>query len=86
MFTFSKSQKTNCYLVVVRCSAEVEVEHKLSAMPGYRLKNKSMTADYTEIVAEMRLSPIAMKRVSSLRNEEGVKEISIMTSVSGSAL
>jgi len=86
MFAFSKSQKTNSYLVVVRYDGESDVEQKLSAMSGYRMKNKSMTADYTELVAEMRLSPIAMKRVASLRNEEGVREVSIMASVNGSVL
>ncbi|MBQ4039597.1 MAG: DUF4956 domain-containing protein [Oscillospiraceae bacterium] len=86
MFAFSKSQKTNSYLVVIRYDGESDVEQKLSAMSGYRMKNKSMTADYTELVAEMRLSPIAMKRVASLRNEEGVREVSIMASVNGSVL
>ncbi len=86
VFAFSKAQRNGSYLVVVRYDGEAEVEKKLSAMPGYRMKNKSMTADYTELVAEMRLSPIAMKRVASLRNEEGVREVSIMASVNGSVL
>ena len=86
VFAVSKVPKSGSYLVVVRYDVGVAVEKKLSSLPGYRLKNKSMTPEYTELVAEMRLNGAGMKRVDSLRNEEGVREISIMASVSGSAL
>lgn len=86
MFAFSKTQKNNSYMVVVRYEGESAVEKKLSELPGYRLKNKSITAEYTEVVAEVRLGTGNMKRVDELKSEEGVKEISIMASVSGSVL
>lgn len=86
MFAFGKSQKTNSYMVVVRYEGESEVEKKLSELPGYRLKNKSMNMQYTEVVAEVRIGANNMKRVNALKNIEGVKEISIMASVSGSVL
>lgn len=86
LFAVSKVPKSGSYLVVVRCETSAGVEEKLSSLPGYRLKNKSMTAEYTELVAEMRLNGAGMKYVDSLRNEEGVKEISVMASISGSVL
>ena len=86
MFAFSKAQKTGSYIVVVRYVGESTVEKKISELPGYKLKNKSMTAEYTEVVAEVRLGTSSMKRVDALKNEEGVKEISLMASVGGSVL
>ena len=83
---FSKGHKRNSYLVVVRYEGDSDVEQKLQGMPAYRMKNKTMTGAYTELVAEMRLSSTGMKRINSLSNEEGVKEISVMSSISGSVL
>jgi hypothetical protein len=71
---------------VVRYAAVSKVESKLTGLPGFRLKNKTMTADFTELVAEVRLGGNAMLRLESLRNEEGVMEISIMRSTNGSML
>ena len=82
----SKGQKAGSYLVVVRYAAVSKVESKLTGLPGFRLKNKTMTADFTELVAEVRLGGNAMLRLESLRNEEGVMEISIMRSTNGSML
>jgi hypothetical protein len=82
----SKGQKAGSYLVVVRYAAVSKVESKLTGLPGFRLKNKTMTADFTELVAEVRLGGNAMLRLESLRNEEGVMEISIMRSTNGSLL
>ena len=83
---FSKGQKSGSYLLIVRCDADSTVEGKISSLPGYRLKNKSMTANSTELVAEVRLSGNSMLRVDSLRNEDGVREISLMRSTNGSTL
>lgn len=82
----SKGQKAGSYLVVVRYAAVSKVESKLTGLPGFRLKNKTMTADFTELVAEVRLGGNAMLRLESLRNEDGVMEISIMRSTNGSLL
>lgn len=86
IYTFGSKKKSGSYLVVIRYSADSAVESKVMALPGYRLKNKSMTADYTELVAEIRLSGRSTLPVDSLRNEYGVKEISLMRSANGSAL
>ena len=82
----SKGQKAGSYLVVVRYAAVSKVESKLTGLPGFRLKNKTMTADFTELVTEVRLGGNAMLRLESLRNEDGVMEISIMRSTNGSLL
>ena len=58
----------------------------LAAMPGYQLKNKTMKADMTELVAEMRLDEAAMEQLEKLKEEAGVREISVMRSVTGSVL
>ena len=83
---FSKKQTATSYLVVVRCSDQSTAESVLSAMPAYRLKNKSLTANTTELVAEVRLNAANMKKVEALRDDPYVSEISIIASVSGSSL
>ena len=82
----SKGQQAGSYLVVVRFDAASTVENKLTALPGFRLKNKTMAKDFTELVAEVRLSGNSMLQLESLRNEEGVQEISLMRSTNGSML
>ena len=82
----SRGQKAGSYLVVVRFDVTSQVESKLTALPGFRLKNKTMASDFTELVAEVRLGGNSMLRLESLRNEEGVQEISIMRSTNGSLL
>ena len=86
MHYFGKHQTASSYMIVARYDADCSAEHKIAALPGYRLKNKTMAGDYTELVAEVRLSQNNMMRVSSLRNEPGIREISIMSSVSNSVL
>ena len=86
LHVFSAAQKKGSYMVVVRYSGECKAENKLSHMRHYQLKNKNMTADATELVAEIMLTGADMKRVESLRDEPGVQEITIMSSVGGSVL
>jgi uncharacterized membrane protein YhiD involved in acid resistance len=83
---FGRKQKAGSFLLVIRFSADSNVESKVAALPGYRLKNKSMTADYTELVAEIRLSGNSTLCVDTLRSESGVREVSLMRSTSGSSL
>jgi hypothetical protein len=73
-------------MVVARFEEGNQVEENLSALPGYKMKNMTMVGNTTELVAEVRLDSKAMDRLSQLRNAPGVKEISIMNSVSGSVL
>ena len=83
---FSKKSRSNSYMVVVRCTAESRAELTLSKLPAYRLKNKSFTADSTEIVAEVRLNENDMKKLEALRSDPEVIELSLLASVSGTAL
>ena len=83
---FSGKMSGNTYLVVARYEAGCDVERKLAAMQGYVLKNKTMSGQETELVVQVRLTGNAMVRVESLRNEEGVKQITVMRSTAGSVL
>ena len=86
VYAFSKKGKSGRYMVVVRYSAEAELEATLKKMPGYVMKNKTLRAGTTELVAEIRLGDAQMQQLNKLQGKEGVQEISIMHSVSGSVL
>ena len=73
-------------MVVLRCEPECDAAKLLRGFPHYRLKNKNITAGATELVAEVELSQKDMDRLESLRDKEGVLEITVMHSVSGSVL
>lgn len=83
---FGKNLKADSYMVVARYEGESSVEGELAALPGYRMKNKTMSGDSTELVAEVRLDDAGMEKLSSLRGAPGVREISVMRSVSNSVL
>ena len=83
---FGGKFKSTSYLVVARFEDGSEVESKLAALSGYRLKNKTMAGSSTELVAEVRLDNAGMEQLNALRSVSGVKEISVMSSVSGSVL
>ena len=61
-------------------------ESKLSGLPGYRMKNKTLAGNYTELVCEVKLTDAALKKIDFLRSIPGVREVTIMNSVSGSVL
>ena len=81
-----KQEKKNSYMVVLRYDAECKVEEVLAAFPRYQLKNKNITADSVEWVAEMELSEKDIAMMDALREKAGVREITVMQSVSGSVL
>ncbi len=81
-----KKQKFGSYMIVARYCADSEVEDKLMELPGFTMKNKSMTAGTTELVGEVRLKENNPRVLNALRHIEGVQEISIMVSTSGSTL
>ncbi len=83
---FSRGQKSGSYMVVVRYTKDSQVEDRLNKFPGYRMKNKTLTGDHAELVAEVRLSAGNLGHVEALREEPGVQEITVMHSVSGSVL
>ena len=84
--TFGGKKKYGSYMIVVRFDAGSEVENKLSNVTGYKMKNKTMTGAYTELVAEIKLTDAGLQKIDYLRNIPGVREITVMSSVSGSAL
>lgn len=83
---FSSAQRKGSYMVVVRYSGECKAEQKLSHLRHYQLKNKNMTSDATELVVEVMLTSNDLKKLEALRNEPGVQEITVMSSVGGSVL
>ena len=83
---FAGKQKFGTYMIVLRYDADSEVEAKLSALNGYKMKNKTMTGNYTELVAELKLTDAQLKKIDYLRSIPGVREVTIMNSVSGSVL
>ena len=83
---FGKGQKSGSYMVVARFDAASGAEEKLLSMSGCRLKNKTMSGSFTELVVEVRLGKKGMEELETMRNLQGVHEISVMRSVSGSVL
>ena len=79
-------QKFGTYMIVMRYDADSEVENKLAALSGYKMKNKTMTGNYTELVAELKLTDAQLKKIDFLRGIPGVREVTVMNSVSGSVL
>ena len=75
---FSGKHSQTHYMVVLRCDADSDAERRVEALPGYRLKDKTMSADATEIVAEVRLNKDGLLKVERLRDEPGVLEVSVM--------
>ena len=73
-------------MVIARWDRDCSAEEELSAMPGYQLKNKTMNDDMEELIAEMRLGDKELKKLSEIQKMPGVREISVMHSVSGSVL
>ena len=83
---FAGKQTHGTYMIVVRYDSDSEVESKLMSVNGYKMKNKTMTGNYTELVAEIKLTDTALKKIDFLRNIPGVREVTVMNSVSGSVL
>ena len=83
---FAGKQKNGTYMIVVRYDVGSEVEAKLSGISGYKLKNKTMSGNFNELVAEIRLTDAGLQKIDYLRNIPGVREVSIMNSLSGSTL
>ena len=69
-----KQEKKNSYMVVLRYTAECKIEDVLAALPRYQLKNKNITADSMEWVAEMELSEKDIAKMDELREKPGVRE------------
>ena len=83
---FGSKQHFGTYMVVARFEADPQVEEQLSALPGYRMKNKTMAGATTELVAEVKLDTNGMAALETLRSCPSVREISVMDSLAGSVL
>ena len=83
---FAGKQKNGTYMIVLRYDADSDVESKLASLSGYKMKNKTMTGSYTELVAELKLTDAQLKKIDFLRNIPGVREVTLMNAVSGSVL
>ncbi len=86
VYFLGKKHKSDSYLLVVRYEGETDVEERIAALPAYRLKNKTLSKSGTEVVAEVRLGEAEMALLDTIRADAGVVELSVMASVSGSAL
>jgi len=84
--TLSGKQKYGSYMIVVRYDVGSEVEAKLSGISGYKMKNKTMSGTFTELVAEIKLTDAGLQKIDYLRNIPGVREVTVMASMGGSAL
>jgi len=83
---FSKRHIAGSYMIVARFAPESGINEKIAAMPGYQMKNLTITSDVTELVAELELDNQGLEALSGLRSEPGVLEITVMRSTSGSVL
>ncbi len=83
---FSQGMHKHSYMVAVRWQGDCDVQRRLEKLPRYQLKNKNLTADAAELVAEVYLNDKEVKQIEQLRNLEGVTEITLMSSVGGSVL
>ena len=86
IYVLGKKQRADSYMVVARFAAASPLEDQLRQLPGCQLKNKTINAEMTELVVELRLGDEEMQIIENLRNQPGVQEITVMRSVSGSVL
>jgi len=86
IYVFGKKSKADTYMVVLRCAADSEAVEELAGMPGFKLKNKTINATSTELVAELHLGRKGLHDLDQLRTYPGVTEITVMQSTSGSIL
>ena len=86
IYVLGKKQRSDSYMVVARFIAASPLEDQLRQLPGCQLKNKTINAEMTELVVELRLGDEEMQMIDNLRNQPGVEEITVMRSVSGSVL
>lgn len=86
LYFLSSGRKSGSYLVVARFDRDCENAGALAEMPGYRMKNKTITDDMIELVAELQLNDADLEKLAQLQEQPGVREITVMQSVAGSVL
>ena len=83
---FSRKNSANSYMVVARFDRKADAEMQLRSLPGYRLKNKTMNDEMTELVFQVVMNDAVMETLAQIQELPGVREIAVMESVSGSVL
>ena len=86
IYLLGRKQRAGSYMVVARMDPQCEAEGDLAKLPGYQMKNKTINAQMTEVVAEIRLGEPEMEAIDRMRSLPGVRDITVMRSVSGSVL
>jgi uncharacterized membrane protein YhiD involved in acid resistance len=86
LHVLSRKNSANSFMVVARFDRNCDAEKELRTMPGYRLKNKTMNDEMTELVFQLAMNDTAMDRLSQIQEQPGVREIAVMESLSGSVL
>ena len=67
------------YMLIIRCSADTELEKALSRVAPYRVRSKTLSADGAELVAELRLGSRNFKKAEALVNIPGVEKLDIVS-------
>ena len=67
------------YMLIIRCSADTELEKALSRVAPYRVRSKTLSADGAELVAELRLGSRNFKKAEALVNSPGVEKLDIVS-------
>lgn len=72
---------SNSYLLVLRYDAAGEgvLRDALKGLPEFRIKSKRSTADWEELVAELRLSAGQMEKLDSIRQLPDVREVNLVS-------
>ena len=66
-------------MLIIRCSADTELEKALSRVAPYRVRSKTLSADGAELVAELRLGSRNFKKAEALVNIPGVEKLDIVS-------
>ena len=81
VYLYSGKHTTAAFMVVMRYENGCEAVKKLETLPGYSLRNKTVSGSQMELVADVRLDKETEKKVEALGKEAGVVEISLMRTV-----
>lgn len=81
VYLYGGKMEAKAFLVVLRCEIGCEAVKKLEMIPGYSLRNKTVTGSQMEVVADVRLTKETEGKVEALGQISGVAEISVMRTV-----
>jgi len=67
------------YMLIIRCSAETELDKALTRVAPYRVRSKTLSADAVELVAELRLGSRNFKKAEALAHVPGIEKVDIVS-------